>query len=126
MLITIDPLLRRRLQARTRLIVEVFDGESYGHDYGSYGHKEGDTIWWYDDRVYTGDPMRFHDHILDDWDEALDVTDFIRGRYSPVNETISLIPALTDDYCSVDYDIPREVFEALEAEFPDASTVEVF
>jgi hypothetical protein len=105
----------------------VFGGECYGHDYGSYGHEAGDVLWWYDNgTLYTGDPERVHDEILNDWDEDFQTDDFIRGRYSPVAETISLIPALMDDCTTLDYNVPREVFMALEEEFPEATTVEIF
>jgi len=113
--------------------VDIFDGESYGHDYGSYGHEAGDRLWWYEHGVHIADGEEYHHYVLGDSDDKEDDDDdheiaenFIRGRYSPVNERISLIPALMDDCFTMDYDIPREVFRELEDTFPEAVEIEIF
>lgn len=118
---TIEPLLLRRLQARTRLIIETY-GPDMNRDYGSYGHETEDVLWWYDENGLTVAPgEEYHDQIM----PTSDFERYFRGRYSPIGERISVCP--TYDYgLGIDYDMPRKIFEALEVQFPTATIIEIF
>lgn len=127
---TTNPLLHRRLQARTCLVVEMYEPDCQ-RDYSSYGHEADGTLWWYrEGRLGVANGEDYHHQILGDSEaDSVAVGDevaegYFRGRYCPVNQRISLLPIVDD--AGADYDVPRDLFHQLEVRFPDAVDVEVF